>query len=410
MKIAVAYSGGLDTSVIVKWLQEKYDADIITVTGNLGQKKELIGVSEKAYKSGAKKVFIQNLEKEFVYDYIFPTLKAGALYEHTYPMATSIGRPLLAKALVEVALREKCTHVAHGCTGKGNDQVRFEVSVMALAPELKVIAPLREWEFKSREEEVEYCQKHGIPVKATKESPYSIDENIWGTSIECGILEDPMEVAPEDAYQRTVSPEDAPDKPTFVTIEFKSGIPVKLNGKIMDGVALIHTLNDIAGANGIGRLDLVENRLVGIKSREIYEAPAATTLHFAHRELERLTMDKETMQYKAKISNDYANIIYNGTWFSPFRKALDAFVNETQKNVTGLVKLKLYKGNIEIAGRTSPYSLYDLNLATYTADDTFDHSAAEGFIQIYGLPLKTYNRVNKEKFARVKKALKRKKK
>lgn len=408
-KIAVAYSGGLDTSVIVKWLQEKYNADIITVTGNLGQKKELIGVPEKAYKSGAKKVFMQNLEKEFVEEYIFPALKAGALYEHTYPMATSLGRPLLAKALAEVAKREKCTHVAHGCTGKGNDQVRFEVAVMSLAPELKVLAPLREWEFKSREEEVEYCQKHGIPVKATKDSPYSIDENIWGTSIECGILEDPMEVAPQDAYQRTVAPEKAPDHPTYVTIEFKEGVPVKLNGVKMDGVSLIHKLNDIAGANGVGRLDLVENRLVGIKSREIYEAPAAVTLHFAHRELERLTLDKETMHYKAKLANDYAAIIYNGTWFSPFRQALDAFVNETQKCVTGLVKLKLYKGNVEVAGRTSPYSLYDMKLATYTVEDTFDHSAAEGFIKIYGLPYKTVNAVNRRRFAGVKKVLKRKK-
>lgn len=405
-KIAVAYSGGLDTSVIVKWLQEKYDADVITVTGNLGQKKELIGVSEKAYKSGAKKVFIQNLEKEFVYDYIFPALKAGALYEHNYPMATSIGRPLLAKALVDIAKREKCTAVAHGCTGKGNDQVRFEVSVMALAPELKVIAPLREWEFKSREEEIEYCQKHGIPVSATKKSPYSIDENIWGTSIECGILEDPMEVAPEDAYTRTVSPENAPNKPTYVTVEFKGGVPVGMNGKKMDAVSLIHKLNEIAGANGVGRLDLVENRLVGIKSREVYEAPAASVLHFAHRELERLVLDKETSHYKAKLSNDYADIIYNGTWFSPLRKALDAFINETQKNVTGIVKVKLYKGNIEIAGRTSPYSLYDMKLATYTIEDTYDHTSADGFIKIYGLPLKTYNKVNKEKFAKIKKSFK----
>lgn len=408
-KIAVAYSGGLDTSVIVKWLQEKYDADVITVTGNLGQKKELIGVPEKAYKSGAKKVFMQNLEKEFVYDYIFPALKAGALYEHTYPMATSLGRPLLAKALVEVAKRERCTAVAHGCTGKGNDQVRFEVAVMALAPELNVIAPLREWEFKSREEEIAYCEKHGIPVAATKASPYSIDENIWGTSIECGILENPMEVAPQDAYTRTTSPENAPDKAAYVTIEFKGGVPVALNGKKMDGVTLIHKLNEIAGANGVGRLDLVENRLVGIKSREIYEAPAAVTLHFAHRELERLTLDKEVMHAKAKISNDYANIIYNGLWFSPLKKALDGFIEETQKNVTGIVKVKMYKGNLEIAGRTSPYSLYDMKLATYTKEDTFDHTAAEGFIKIYGLPSKIYNKVNKDKFAKVKKALKRKK-
>lgn len=393
-KIAVAYSGGLDTSVIVKWLQEKYNADIVTVTGNLGQKKELVGVPEKAYKTGAKKVYVQDLQKEFVEEYIFRSLKAGALYEHTYPMATSLGRPLLAKALVDVALREKCTAVAHGCTGKGNDQVRFEAAVAALAPQLKVLAPLREWEFKSREEEIAYCEKHGIPVKATKDNPYSIDENIWGTSIECGILEDPMVEPPADAYQRTISPQEAPDKPTYVTIEFKGGVPVGLNGKKMSGVELIHELNDIAGANGVGRMDLVENRLIGIKSREIYEAPAAVTLHFAHRELERLTLEKEVMHYKAKVAHDYATIIYNGLWFTPLRYALDAFINETQKPVNGTVKVKLYKGNIDIAGRTSPNSLYDTKLATYTDEDTFDHKASEGFIKIFSLPMKTYYRVN----------------
>jgi argininosuccinate synthase len=394
-KIAVAYSGGLDTSVIVKWLQEKYDADIVTVTGNLGQQKELIGVAEKAYKTGAKKVYVQDLRKEFVEEYIFPALKAGAMYEYVYPMATSLGRPLLAKALVEVAKREKCTAVAHGCTGKGNDQVRFEVSVMALAPELKVLAPLRTWEFKSREEEIAYCEKHGIPVSATKKNPYSIDENIWGTAIECGILEDPMVEPPQDAYQRTVAPEDAPNKPTYVTVEFREGVPIGLNGKKMDGVSLIEKLNEIAGANGVGRMDLVENRLVGIKSREVYEAPAAVTLHFAHRELERLTLDKEVFHYKVKLADDYATLIYNGLWFSPLKQALDGFINETQKNVTGLVKVRMYKGNLTVGGRTSPYSLYDTKLATYTIEDTFDHSASEGFIKIYGLPLKTFHRVNK---------------
>ncbi len=394
-KIAVAYSGGLDTSVIVKWLQEKYDADIITVTGNLGQKKELVGLAEKAYKTGAKKVYIQELAREFVEDYCWAALKAGALYEHTYPMATSLGRPLLAKALVEVARRERCTAVAHGCTGKGNDQVRFEVSVAALAPELKVIAPLREWEFKSREEEIEYCLRHGIPVSATKASPYSIDENIWGTSIECGVLADPMVEPPADAYQRTVSPKDAPDKPAYVTIEFREGIPVGLGGKRMSGVALLDDLNAVAGANGVGRLDLVENRLVGIKSREVYEAPGATVLHFAHRELERLTLDREVSHYKAKISHDYADLIYNGLWFTPLRKSLDAFIHETQKTVNGIVKVKLYKGTIEIAGRRSPNSLYDTKLATYTVDDEFDHQASVGFIKIYGLPVKTFYRVNR---------------
>jgi argininosuccinate synthase len=408
-KIAVAYSGGLDTSVIVKWLQEKYNADVITVTGDLGQQKELVGVAEKAYKTGAKKVYIQDLKKEFVEEYIFPALKAGALYEHIYPMATALGRPLLAKALVEVARREKCTAVAHGCTGKGNDQVRFEVTVMALAPELKVLAPLRNWEFKSREDEIAYCEKHGIPVSATKKNPYSIDENIWGTAIECGILEDPMVEPPQDAYQRTVSPENAPDKATYVTIEFKEGVPVGLNGKKMDGVSIIEKLNEIAGANGVGRMDLVENRLVGIKSREVYEAPAAVTLHFAHRELERLTLDKEVFHYKVKLADDYATIIYNGLWFSPLKQALDGFINVTQKNVTGLVKVRMYKGNLTVGGRTSPYSLYDTKLATYTIEDTFDHSASEGFIKIYGLGLKTFHRVNASNDRKAVKLLRRKK-
>ncbi len=393
-KIAVAYSGGLDTSVIVKWLQEKYDAEVITVTANLGQTKELIGVEEKAYKTGAKKAFILDLQEEFATDFIFPALKAGALYEWSYPMATSLGRPLIAKALVEIAKQEGCTAVAHGCTGKGNDQVRFEAAIAALAPELKVYAPLREWEFKSREEEIAYCERHGIPVKATKDSPYSIDENMWGTSIECGLLEDPKLPPPADAYQRTVSPEQAPDQPTQVEIEFEHGVPVALNGKKMSPVELIMTLNTIGGANAIGRLDLVENRLVGIKSRELYEAPAATILHFAHRELERLTLDKDTMHYKAKLSHDYADLIYNGLWYSPLRFALDAFVNETQKVVRGTVALKLYKGNLELLGRWSPNSLYDTRLATYTEEDTFDHKASIGFIKIYSLPLKTYYRVN----------------
>jgi argininosuccinate synthase len=393
-KIAVAYSGGLDTSVIVKWLQEKYDAEVITVTANLGQTKELIGVEEKAYKTGAKKAFILDLQEEFATDFIFPALKAGALYEWSYPMATSLGRPLIAKALVEIAKQEGCTAVAHGCTGKGNDQVRFEAAIAALAPELKVYAPLREWEFKSREEEIAYCERHGIPVKATKDSPYSIDENMWGTSIECGLLEDPKLPPPADAYQRTVSPEQAPDQPTQVEIEFEHGVPVALDGKKMNPVELIMTLNTIGGANAIGRLDLVENRLVGIKSRELYEAPAATILHFAHRELERLTLDKDTMHYKAKLSHDYADLIYNGLWYSPLRFALDAFVNETQKVVRGTVALKLYKGNVELLGRWSPNSLYDTRLATYTEEDTFDHKASIGFIKIYSLPLKTYYRIN----------------
>ncbi|MBM4162027.1 MAG: argininosuccinate synthase [Ignavibacteria bacterium] len=407
-KIAVAYSGGLDTSVIVKWLQEKYGAEVITVTGDLGQKKELSGVPEKAYKTGAKKVYVQDLRDEFVEGYIFPALKAGALYEHSYPMATSLGRPLLAKALVQVARRERCTAVAHGCTGKGNDQVRFEASIAALAPDLKVLAPLRIWEFKSREEEIAYCERHGIPVSATKKSPYSIDENVWGTAIECGVLEDPMVEPPADAYQRTVSPQEAPEKPTYVTIEFKYGVPVALNGKRMKGFYIIDELNEIAGANGVGRLDLVENRLVGIKSREVYEAPGAVVLHFAHQELERLTLEKEVAHYKAKMAQDYATLVYNGLWFTPLRAAMDAFINDTQQTVNGLVKVKLYKGNVEIAGRTSPNSLYDTKLATYTQEDTFDHKASEGYIKIFSLPMKTFYQINLNGFAGRKRKINRK--
>ena len=398
-KIAVAYSGGLDTSVIVKWLQEKYSAEVITVTGNLGQKKELSGVPEKAYKTGAKKVYVQDLRDEFVEGYIFPALKAGALYEHSYPMATSLGRPLLAKALVEVARRERCTAVAHGCTGKGNDQVRFEASIAALAPDLRVLAPLRIWEFKSREEEIAYCERHGIPVSATKKNPYSIDENVWGTAIECGVLEDPMVEPPEDAYQRTVAPEEAPEKPTYVTIEFKQGVPVALNGRRMKGFDIIDELNEVAGTNGVGRLDLIENRLVGIKSREIYEAPAAVVLHFAHQELERMTLEKEVAHYKAKMAQDYATLVYNGLWFTPLREAMDAFINETQKPVNGMVKVKLYKGNVDVAGRSSPNSLYDTKLATYTQEDTFDHQASEGYIKIFSLPMKTFYQINLNGFA-----------
>ncbi len=392
-KMVVAYSGGLDTSVMVKWLHEKFNADVITATGDLGQAKELEGVKQKAYATGAIKAHIKDLKEEFLEEYVFPALRAGALYEGSYPMATSLGRPLLAKYMVEVARQEGAAMVAHGCTGKGNDQVRFEVTINALAPDLKVIAPLRDWEFKSREEEIEYAKTHGIPVAATVKSPYSIDENIWGTSIECGVLEDPMAEPPADAYQRTVDPADAPDTPEIVQIDFLHGTPVALNGEKMSAVDLVNRLNGIGGAHGVGRIDLVENRLVGIKSREIYEAPAATILHFAHTELERLTLDKPVWDVKGQLAVEYANLVYNGLWFSPLKNALDAFVNETQKNVSGTVRVKLFKGNTIIAGRKSVYSLYNEKLATYTDEDTFDHKASEGFIKIYGLPLKTYHQV-----------------
>ncbi|PJA96828.1 MAG: argininosuccinate synthase [Ignavibacteriales bacterium CG_4_9_14_3_um_filter_34_10] len=395
-KIVVAYSGGLDTSVMVKWLKNNYDADIITLTGNLGQTKELNGLEEKAIKSGASKVYVKDLTKKFVEDFVFPSLKAGALYEGTYPMATAIGRPLLAKALVEVAEKENATFVAHGCTGKGNDQVRFEVSVGALNPDIKCLAPLRTWEFKSREQEIDYAIKNNIPISVSKDNPYSIDENIWGTAIECGVLEDPMAEPPEDAYLRTTSPENAPDETECVSVYFEKGIPVSVNEKDMDGVSLLNLLNEIGGRNAIGRIDMIENRLVGIKSREVYEAPAATILHFAHQELERITLEKSVMHYKSLIANEYASLIYNGLWFSPLREALESFVDKTQEKVTGLVKLKLYKGTVRISGRKSIFSLYDPELATYTAADQFDHSASEGFIKIFGLPYKTIHRVEQK--------------
>ena len=392
-KIVVAYSGGLDTSVMVKWLKENYDAEIITMTGNLGQTKELVGLEPKALNSGASKAYIIDLTKVFLEEYAFPALKAGAMYEDAYPMACSLGRPLLAKTLVEIARKEGANMVAHGCTGKGNDQVRFEVAVGALAPDLVNLAPLRIWEFKSREEEIDYAKLHNIPVSATKDNPYSIDENIWGIAVECGVLEDPMVEPPADAYQITTSPELAPDKAEDVTIDFEQGVPVEVNGQKMDSVSLVKLLNTIGGKHGVGRIDMIENRLVGIKSREVYEAPAGMILHFAHQELERITLEKSVAHYKSLISKEYSTLIYNGLWFTPLREALQAFVDKTQENVTGLVKVKLYKGTIRISGRTSPYSLYDPGLATYTIEDQFDHSASEGFIKIYGLPYKTINRV-----------------
>jgi argininosuccinate synthase len=378
---------------MVKWLKDRYDSDIITYTGNLGQKAELMSIAEKARKTGASKAYIEDLRGEFVRDYVFPALKAGALYEGAYPLATALGRPLLAKHLVEVARKENAAAIAHGCTGKGNDQVRFEVSIGALDPSMKAIAPLREWEFKSREEELAFAKANNIPVAVTVEHPYSIDDNLWGVAVECGVLEDPMAEPPADAYQITTAPESAPSTPGYVEIEFEAGIPVALNGVPMDGVQLIETLNEIAGAHGVGRIDLVENRLVGIKSREIYEAPAATVLHAAHKELERITLDRLVFHFKQVVSNEYASLIYNGLWFSPLREAFDSFINKTQEYVTGLVRMKLYKGSVVVVGRSSPYSLYDKSLATYSAEDSFDHKASEGFIKIFGLPLKTISRI-----------------
>lgn len=396
-KIAVAYSGGLDTSVMVKWLIEKFDAEIITVTGNLGQFAELEGLEEKAAKSGAVKSIVKDLRHEFVTEYVWKALKAGALYEGTYPLATAIGRPLLAKVLAEAAVDEGAEFIAHGCTGKGNDQVRFEVGIQTLAPHLNIIAPLRFWEFKSREEEIDYAAANNIPVKVTKDSPYSIDENVWGIAVECGVLENPTVAPTEDAYQITTNPKYAPDEPETITINFEKGVPYGLNNELIGPVELLEKLNIIGGRNGIGRIDMIENRVVGIKSREIYEAPAAVILHKAHHELEKLILDKETFRYKQEVSNKVANLIYDGLWFSPLFDALTSFVDSTQENLTGEVKLELYKGNINILSRSSVFSLYNINLATYTSEDTFEHKASEGFIKIYGLPYKTMSQIKMKK-------------
>jgi len=388
-KVVLAYSGGLDTSVCLKWLQEEYGAEVVTFTADVGQGKELDPVEGRAKGTGASKVYIEDLRDEFAREYVFPALKAGAIYESKYMLSTALGRPLIGKRLVEIADMEGADAIAHGCTGKGNDQVRFDVTAMALNPDLKVIAPAREWSMKSRDEEIEYARKHNIPITVTKESPYSIDANLWGRSIECGDLEDPWLEPPEDVYEWTVSPEKAPEQPTYIEIEFQSGVPVKLDGAEMPPVQLVNALAEIGGANGVGRVSYVEDRLVGIKSRETYECPAATILFHAHRALEELTLGREMIRYKEeKISHEYSRLVYYGLWFSPLREALDAFVDVSQTNVTGTVRVKLYKGNCSVAGAKSPYSLYDHAMATYDAGDMFDHSAARGFIELWGLPLK----------------------
>lgn len=392
-KIVVAYSGGLDTSVMVHWLKDKYDAELITVTGNLGQTSELEGLEEKAKATGASKSYILDLQEEFIRDYVWKALKAGALYENVYPMACAIGRPLLAKLMVDIALAEGADMIAHGCTGKGNDQVRFEVGIQTLSPNTKILAPLRTWEFKSREQEIDYAQKHNIPIKIKKDSPYSIDENIWGIAIECGVLEDPTVAPPEDAYLITANPKNAPDEGETVSIDFEKGIPVAVNGVKMAAVEIVKALNAIGGRHGVGRMDVIENRVVGIKSREVYEAPAAVILHTAHTELEKLTLDKLTYRAKQDVSNQVANLIYDGLWFSLIFDSLMAFVDKTQERVSGTVVVELYKGNTRVISRDSIYSLYNKELATYTEDDSFDHKAAEGFLALYGLPFKTMSKV-----------------
>ena len=391
-KVVLAYSGGLDTSVAIRWLQEKYNMEVIAVTVDVGSEKDLPAIREKALKIGASKALVVDAKELFVKYFIFPALQAGAIYEGSYPLATALARPLISKILVDVAREEGATAVAHGSTGKGNDQVRFDVSVGALAPDLKIIAPVREWRM-TRDEEIEYATKHDIPIPITAASPYSIDVNLWGRSIEAGILEDAWVEPPEDAFLWTVDPRRAPDDPAYVDIEFERGIPIALNGERLDGVELINRLNDLAGRHGVGRIDTIENRLVGIKSREVYEAPAGVTLHLAHNELEKMTLTKDQARFKAKVAAEFADMVYNGLWFSALHQDLAAYIASSQRHVTGTIRMKLFKGIARAVGRQSPKALYDISLATYDRGDTFDHSAAVGFINLWGLQLRTQSRI-----------------
>ena len=391
-KVVLAYSGGVDTSVAIKWLQEKYNVDIIAVTIDVGNEKDFTAAKQKALKMGAIKALVIDGKELLVKYFLFPALQANALYEGVYPLATALTRPLMAKLLVDTAVAEGATTIAHGCTGKGNDQVRFEVGINALAPQMKILAPAREWGM-TREETIQYAQKHGIPIPVTKKSPYSIDECIWGRAIECGALEDPWAEPPADVYTWTKDPDKTPDKPQYIEIGFEKGVPVSLDGKKMDGITLITKMNEIAGKHGIGRIDHIENRVVGIKSREIYEAPAAVTLIQAHQALEALTMSKDQLRFKQKVAVECADLIYNGLWFSQLNRDLSAYILSSQRYVSGDVRLKLYKGQATVMGRKSPWSLYNFSLATYDKGDKFDQKAAEGFIHLWGLPVKTQAQV-----------------
>ena len=399
-KIILAYSGGLDTSIIIPWLHETYPGcEVICVAGNVGQDSEIVGLEERALKTGASKLYIEDIQDEFVNDFIFPTLKAGAKYEG-YLLGTSFARPPIAKRLVEIAKKENADAICHGCTGKGNDQVRFELTIKALAPSLKIIAPWRIWDIKSREQEIEYAEAHNVPIKITRETNYSKDMNLWHLSHEGLDLEDP---ANEPLYNKEgflelgVSPEQAPDKATYITIHFEKGIPTALDGEEMDGVTLIKKLNKIGGANGIGLFDVVENRLVGMKSRGVYETPGGSILYHAHEVLETICLDKETQHYKYGLAQKYADLVYNGQWYTPLREAMDAFVDKTQETVTGDVKLKLYKGNIINAGVTSPYTLYSEDFASFGEDDVYDQKDSAGFINLFGLPIKVKAMLDEER-------------
>ena len=394
-KIVLAYSGGLDTSVAIRWLQEQYGADIATLTMDLGGQVDLEAARQRALDIGAVRADVMDAREEFVRDYVWPALRAGAIYEGVYPLATALGRPLIAKHLVRIALEEGASGIAHGCTGKGNDQVRFDVSAGALAPALKVVAPAREWGM-TRDDEIAYAQERNIPLDLNKRSSYSVDENLWGRSIEAGDLEDPWVEPPEEAYAWTVSAAAAPDEPRYVEIRFTEGVPVAIDGEELGGVALIELLNEEAGAHGVGRIDHVENRLVGIKSREVYEAPAGTVLHLAHRALEQMCLTKEQSRFKERLAQEYADLVYNGLWFTAHRRDLDAYVLSTQRHVNGTVRVRLHKGSATVTGRESAESLYRHDLATYDAGDTFDHEASVGFISVFGLPVRTQARVQGE--------------
>ena len=388
-KVVLAYSGGLDTSVIVPWLKNNYgNCEVICFAADVGQNEELYGLEDKAIASGASKLIVMDLRQEFLVDYVFPTMQAGAVYEREYLLGTSIARPLIAKKLVDIAEAEGADAVSHGCTGKGNDQVRFELTIMALNPKLKVIAPWREWEIKSREDAIKYAIKYKIPIQHTEKDIYSRDRNIFHLSHEGGLLEDPWNEPAKEMFQLTVSPEDAPDEPVYIEIGFEKGNPVSLDGEQLNALALFTRLNTIAGQHGVGRVDIVENRLVGMKSRGIYETPAGTVIHRAHQALESICLDKHTMHYKDSVSVKYAELVYNGMWFMQLREALDAFVKTTQHKITGTVRMKLYKGNVTIAGRKSPFSLYREDYASFGEDNVYNQQDAHGFIQLFGLPLK----------------------
>lgn len=387
-KVVLAYSGGLDTSIIIPWLKENYGYEVIAMAADLGQGEELEPLHEKALKSGASKLYIEDLKEEFLTDFIFPTLKAGAVYEGKYLLGTSFARPLIAKRLVEIAEAEGAVAVAHGATGKGNDQVRFELTVKALNPDLQIIAPWRLWDIKSREDAIDYAQARGVPVPVTKARPYSMDRNIWHLSHEGGDLEDPWNAPQNDLYMLTTPPEQAPDEPAYVEISFEKGVPVAVDGKALAPVQMLEKLNELGGKHGVGIIDMVENRLVGMKSRGVYETPGGTVLYAAHRELELLCIDRDTLHYKDLISQRYAELVYYGVWYHPLREALDAFVDVTQKTVTGMVRMKLYKGSCTPAGTKSPYSLYNEEFSTFGRDEVYNQKDAEGFINLFGLPMK----------------------